>query len=742
MNRLRPQLNQLESRDLPAPVSFANPILLNPVIGPPEQLLAGDLNGDGRTDLVAISRLFAAGSTNSGSMQAGVAIYLNSTDGLQFSRTFFDRSSVLLSPQLADVDRDGRLDLVAVARNSGSGFASIVIYSNLAASTTITPSRTIFDPRTIQVQVGDFDRDGWLDLASLSNNPVEQITIRYGGASNPFSRQTSVVVPGDTSSSEGRLMVGDLDGNGTLDLVDLNTGTRRVTPVFTEPNGSLRVGSSTSTPNLNAGQLIDLNNDGQLDLIGVAGTENRLVAYTNQNGVFAFRESLSVGRSPSSISVGDLNGDQRLDLVVGNFADDTITVLHGTPTGSFNDRRDFAVGPTSEAIRLAPSSVVLADFNGDRRLDLGVGNGNVAAFSNNDRSNSITVLNNVTTPPLVGQFQLSSSSYSVSESAQTVTIEVQRINGSSGVATVQLIGYTPSTMINGATPTVDYLGGLRTLTFNDGETVKRATFSIYEDTVAEANEQFQLFLLNPTNGATLVSTQFTGTVTIIDNDQPNLRISSAFLTDVNGVRLNTRPAPGTVAYVQVVYTVTNLPAGQSYVIDSILDGRSNRSTVCFGAGSPGTTFWVHRFLVGTLTQGRHLFDVRLDADQQIAESSEVDNRYAQYFDTTQPGRLSFSSRTYRYSPTSDEITIRINRENGSEGVIEVVLPNVFLNGAAQPGIDFTGTGRTVRFENGQTYAEITIRLLTPEARRKQIPLFLFAPTNGAELGEIRYAFIQ
>ena len=72
---------------------------------------------------------------------------------------------------------------------------------------------------------------------------------------------------------------------------------------------------------------------------------------------------LGVGNKPSSITVADFNGDGRLDLVVTNESDDTVSVVLSRPDGSFAPKVDYTVGT-------APVALVSGDFNGDHILDL------------------------------------------------------------------------------------------------------------------------------------------------------------------------------------------------------------------------------------------------------------------------------------------------------------------------------------------------------------------------------------
>ena len=114
----------------------------------------------------------------------------------------------------------------------------------------------------------------------------------------------------------------------------------------------------------------------------------------------------------------------------------------------------------------------------------------------------------VTQPGVVG---LSATTYTVDEGAGTVTITVQRTDGSEGTVTVDY-----ATANGTATAPADYTAASGTLTFRPGVTTQSFTIPIVEDTIAEAAETFTVTLTGPTGGAALGTT--TATITINDNE--------------------------------------------------------------------------------------------------------------------------------------------------------------------------------------------------------------------------------
>src|SRR5207245_1763819 len=102
---------------------------------------------------------------------------------------------------------------------------------------------------------------------------------------------------------------------------------------------------------------------------------------------FAAKQDFPTSITPVSVTVGDLNGDGKLDLAVANLNSNTVSVLlnttaPGAAIPSFAAKQDFATGTT-------PVSVTVGDLNGDGELDLAVAN---------SLSNTVSVLLNTTAP--------------------------------------------------------------------------------------------------------------------------------------------------------------------------------------------------------------------------------------------------------------------------------------------------------------------------------------------------------
>jgi uncharacterized repeat protein (TIGR01451 family) len=433
----------------------------------PSAVALGDFNNDGIPDLaVANSNLVVTGPGTVTLEGAGsVSILLGNGNG-SFSAatniaTDYDPDAVLVG----DLNGDGQTDIVVVngsAEHIGNNPVGVLdVWLGRGDGTfqesrvTVAAPQGYNDPQLDNGVLGDFNRDGIVDLAVLdySNGSVY---ILLGKGDGTFQAP----VPYNVGGAPTALAMADFNGDGIADLVTANyNNSMGVLPGIGDGTfGSLvtYVGSGLAGPiSIATG---DFNGDGKVDVVvsnlgTVAKTlsDEGLQIFLGQgNGGFVagafYQASIALyyyggdsGPSaslplavPGQIAVADLNGDGNQDLVFGLTGvpgaggQGEIEVLLGAGDGTFGATggQQYFVNGNS------PATLAVADFNGDGTADV--------ATALND-VNGVQVLLHLPGSVIalaVGQ-TVSPAQPDLSQSG-TITISVRNIGttGTSGPVTV------------------------------------------------------------------------------------------------------------------------------------------------------------------------------------------------------------------------------------------------------------------------------------------------------------------
>lgn len=145
-------------------------------------------------------------------------------------------------------------------------------------------------------------------------------------------------------------------------------------------------GSPISVRGANNVAIGDVNNDGRFDLIVTTSQSRRVTILRGQGDGRFVSDSIGafeVPENPSEIAVGDVNGDKNLDLALANHDSYNVVLLFGTGRGTF---RPAPKSPIAMKDGRQPHShgLGLADFNGDRRIDI--------ATVNSENDNDVAIM--------------------------------------------------------------------------------------------------------------------------------------------------------------------------------------------------------------------------------------------------------------------------------------------------------------------------------------------------------------
>ena len=366
--------------------SFGAPTTLT-VGASPGANIVFDVNGDGKPDLVVANYTAAAGSTISVLLNQTAA---GATTASFAAQQIFDGG---VSPALlaaGDLNGDGKTDLI-VSNLHASGFSLDVNTAGVLLNTTVPGSTASFaPPKSLgngqsSFNVADVNGDGKLDLVGtdLFNNKVN-VFLNNGaaGASTPsFAPMQTFTASGNPAS----VQILDLNGDGRPDVAYAGAGSNLVGVLLSTASAPATVlgASSYATQQTFATVMqpeavvsADVNGDGRPDLIVANQGSNSVSVLLNTTAPgatapsYAAQQPFTVGAGPQSVAVADVNGDGKRDLVVANTGANTISVLLNT-TAPGAATPTFAIQPTFAA-GTNPQSVAVGDFNGDGLPDVAV----------------------------------------------------------------------------------------------------------------------------------------------------------------------------------------------------------------------------------------------------------------------------------------------------------------------------------------------------------------------------------
>jgi hypothetical protein len=399
----------------------------------PSSLAIADLNGDGIPDIVV---------TDAGSN--AVSVFLGKGDGTFGSRTDYAVGIAPSSVAVGDLSGDGIPDLVVADQGtaqSPSNLISVLLGNGNGTFQAKIDGAVGYGPSA--VVLGDFDRDGFLDVAvankGYASSPGATVSVLLAWIYRGFSRRTDYAAP----TSPQCLAYADIDNDGVGDLLvgggdPQSTTAPCVTLLLGRVDGSFLVAPTTPLFGGDAYRMTvaDLNGDGKQDVALMGSPDSTgltgavCIMLGEGGGAFGSLQCYETEAMTSCVTACDPNEDGRIDLAVacmGDYPDylGTADVLVGNGDGTLASAGRLLTGAV-------PWAVAFHDLNGDSTADLITAN----------YTNSVSVL--LADPD--GGFEMHRE-YATGRNARCVAVTDLNRDGKPDLITANLFGNSVSVLL-------------------------------------------------------------------------------------------------------------------------------------------------------------------------------------------------------------------------------------------------------------------------------------------------------
>lgn len=280
-----------------------------------------------------------------------------------------------------DLDGDGRSEIVGISRVTFENIPQVLILKNTSTIGSISFNTQVILPVNTysqNVKIADFDNDGKNDIVVASNKNLD--IIRNTSSPGFLSFGSTINIPQPTFAAYADAIIGDLNGDGKKDLIAYFIFNSGVVDIFVYLNISttgniafaLQPGIIPSSFNVNTNsmQFADIDNDNKLDLVIL--TSNDLHILKNESTLdkisFATPKVFTNKQADSKLLIANFSGDSKPDLLSYSSYGATNSLFSFYRNGTIGGDIFFEKGIINSLNRCIDNAT--ADFNMDGKIDI------------------------------------------------------------------------------------------------------------------------------------------------------------------------------------------------------------------------------------------------------------------------------------------------------------------------------------------------------------------------------------